>query len=89
LFGRLKDTGQNIFKHFGMGMSKFEIFKEFLSTDKQKNNTQWRSSITTQERLALTLRSVHIQSPHNLLSPPSAEQLNTSQKAAAFWLKPS
>jgi hypothetical protein len=35
-----------------------------------------------EERLALTLRVVHI--PYNLLSS-SSEQFKTSQKAAAFW----
>jgi len=35
-------------------------------------------SITTEERLALTVTLVRI--PYNLLSPPSSEQLNTSQR---------
>ena len=42
------------------------------------------SSITTEGRLVLTLRSVHI--PYNLPSPSSSQQLNTSQKAADFYL---
>ena len=38
----------------------------------------------TEERVALTIRLVHIL--YNLLSPSSSVQLNTSQKAAAVWL---
>ena len=40
LFGRLKDNGQNILKNFRKGMSKFEIFKVLLCTDKQTKNTE-------------------------------------------------
>jgi hypothetical protein len=50
----------------------------------KKKNTYWRRSITTEERLALSLRLVHI--PYYLPSPSSSEQLNTSKKAEAVWL---
>jgi len=75
-------------KHFSyilhLAVSKFGNFTALLPADNQKKNTQWRRSITTEERLALTLRSVHIS--YNLPSPSSLQQLNTSQKAAAFYL---
>jgi len=80
LFGRMKDNRQKFFKYFRMGILKFENFKELLLTDNQKKNMQWRHSIKTLERLALTSRLVHI--VYNLLSPSSSEQLNTSQKAS-------
>ena len=51
----------------------------------KKKNTEWRRSIATEERLALTLRLVHI--PYSLLSPPISEQLNTPQNAAASYLR--
>ena len=71
------------FKCFRMGISKFEKFKELLLTDSQKKKTQWRRRLTTQ-RLTITVRLVH--ATYNLLSPSPSEQLNTSQKEAAFWL---
>jgi len=75
-------------KHFSyilrLDISKFGNFTALLSADNQKKNTQWRRSITTEERLALTLRLAHI--PYNLLSPSSSEQLNTSQKVTTFCL---
>jgi putative NADPH-quinone reductase len=39
MFGRLKCNRQKCFKYFRMGISKFEIFKELLSTDNKTNNT--------------------------------------------------
>jgi len=66
-----------------MGISKYENFKEVLSKYNRKKNTP-RRSITTEEKLALTLRLVHI--PYNTPSPPSSKQLNKSQNAAVFWL---
>jgi hypothetical protein len=45
---------------------------------------QWRRSIKTLARPALTLRLVHIL--YNLLSPSSSEQLNTSQKASSIMV---
>jgi 2-iminoacetate synthase ThiH len=75
-------------KHFSyilrLDISKFGKFTALSPADNQKKNTQWRRSITTEERLALTLRLVHIS--YNQLSPSSSEQLNTSQKATTFWL---
>jgi hypothetical protein len=50
LFGRLNDNGQKNFKYSRMDISKFEKFKELLPTKSQKKNTQWRRSITTEER---------------------------------------
>jgi len=70
LFGRLEDN-----KHFSyilrLDISKFGNFTALLPADNQKKNAQWRRSITTEERLALTLRLVHI--PYNLLSPSSSD----------------
>jgi len=83
LFGRMKDN-----KHFShilrLDISKFGNFTALLPADNQKKNTQWRRSITTEERLALTLRLVHIS--YNLLSPSPSEQLYTSQKGTTFLL---
>jgi hypothetical protein len=67
-----------------LDISKFGNFTALLPADNQKKNAQWRRSITTEERLALTLRLFHISC--NLLSPSSSEQLNTSQRATTFWL---
>jgi hypothetical protein len=67
----MKDNRQQFFKYFRMGILKFENFKELLLTDNQKKNMQWRHSLKILERLALTLRLVHIL--HNLLSPLSSE----------------
>jgi len=50
----------------------------------QKEKYTPRRGITTEERMALTLRLVHV--PYNTSSPPSSEQINKPQKAAAFWL---
>jgi hypothetical protein len=50
LFGRLKDDRQKFFKHFRLGISKFENLKHLLQTDIEKKNTRWRRSITTEER---------------------------------------
>jgi hypothetical protein len=58
LFGRLKDDRQKFFKYFRMSISKFEDLKQLLHTDIEKKNARWRRSITTEERLALTLRLV-------------------------------
>ena len=82
LFGLMKDNRQKFFKYFRMGTLKFENFKELLLTDTQMKNMQWRHSIKTLERLALTLRLVHVL--YNLLSPSSSEQLNTSQKTSSI-----
>ena len=84
LFGRLKDNRQTFFIYFTLAISKFGNFTALLPADNQKENTQWRRSITTEERLALTLRLVHI--PYNLLSRSSSDELNTSQMATTFWL---
>jgi hypothetical protein len=59
LFRRLKDDRQKIFKYFRMSISKFENLKQLLHTDIEKKNRRWRHSITVEERLALTLRSVY------------------------------
>ena len=59
LFGRLKDDRQIFFKYFRMLFSKFENLKQLLHTDIEKQNTRWRRSLRTKERLALTLRLVH------------------------------
>jgi len=82
-FGLLKGNMQKFCKYFRMGISKHKNFKEVLPTYNRKKNTS-RSSITTDERLALTLRLVHI--PYNTPSPPSSEQLTKSQRVAAFRL---
>jgi hypothetical protein len=60
-----------------MGVAKFEIFEELLPTCNQEKKTQWRRSIATEEKLALSLRLVHI--PCNLLFQSSTEQFNTPQ----------
>ena len=59
LFGRLKDDRQNFFKYFRMLFSKFENLKQLLHTYTEKQNTSWRRSVRTKERLALTLNLVH------------------------------
>ena len=82
-FGLLKGNRQKFCKYFRMCISKYENFKDVLPTHNRKKNTP-RRSITTEEKLALTLRLVHI--PYNTKSPPSLEQLNKSQTAAVFWL---
>jgi hypothetical protein len=81
LSGCLKNNRQKYFKYFRLGILKLEKCNGLLPRDNQKK-TQWRCSITTEETLALTFMLVHIL--YNL-SSPSLEQLNTSQKAAAFW----
>jgi hypothetical protein len=60
---------QKFCKYFRMGISKYENFKEVLPTYNRKKNTS--RSITTDERIVLTLRLVHI--PYNTPSPPSSE----------------
>jgi tRNA 2-selenouridine synthase SelU len=58
-FVRLKDGRQHLFfKNFRMSISKFENLKQLLHTDTEKKNTQWGRS-TTEERLALALKSLH------------------------------
>jgi len=84
LFGRPNNKRQKIFKYFRTDISKFVKFKGLLPPDSQKKNVQWRRTITTEERLTLTVRLVHV--PYNPLSPSPSEQLDTPQKAAAFWL---
>ena len=59
LLGRLKDDRQNFFKYFRMRFSKFENLKQLLHTYTEKQNTSWRRSVRTKERLALTLNLVH------------------------------
>jgi hypothetical protein len=60
---------------------KFDNLKALLLIS-QTITTITQSGETTEEWLALALKSVHI--PCNLLSPSSAEQLNISQKAATL-----
>jgi hypothetical protein len=59
LFGRLKNDRQKFFKYFRMNFSKFENLKQLLHSYIEKKNKQWRRSIITEERLAVTLRLVH------------------------------
>ena len=80
---RLNVNRQHFFKYFRVDISKFGNFKELLLTDSQKKNTKWRRSITRERTHTLTVSLVLIS--YNVLSS-SSEQLNTSQKAAAFWL---
>jgi hypothetical protein len=48
-----------VFKHLIMSTSKFENLKQLLHTDLEKKNTRGRLSITTEERLALSVRFTH------------------------------
>jgi hypothetical protein len=48
----------NIFKHFRIGISKYEYLKQLLHIDSEKKNTRYKYGITTEERLALTLKLV-------------------------------
>jgi hypothetical protein len=50
----------------------FSYILERVFWNSEKKNTQWRWSVKTEERLALTLRLVYI--PHNLRFPSSSEQ---------------
>jgi hypothetical protein len=59
IFRRLKDDGQNFFKYFRMSILKFENLKQLLQPEIERKNTQFRRSITPEERLALTLRLVY------------------------------